>query len=87
MITISKIKEYLESHPRMNYIVYSFRFILPSKDKCRYIISLAEDPNVIEVHHNGNTSTPKILYEISIAPSWKMSGFCFLLRVTLLHMY
>ncbi len=83
MFSFGKIKKWLRRHPRVDFIQYSMRFILPKKEECKK--HLDYEKNYLNVHfeHLGDLNKGKVFYIIDIPKCWHKSGYCHLLRMTI----
>ena len=84
---VHSVRVYLDKHPRIDLLQYVFRKKLGSSEKAKAFLSLEKDPLTIQFHHYGEENKGKTLYVISIDEGWKKSGYCHLLRMTLLHAF
>lgn len=86
MSIIKLIIDFLNKHPRINLLQFIFRKIMPSAERCREIVNREKDPYYVHFVYNGSKNKGIPIYVIRIDKSWEHSGFCHLLRMTLLHL-
>ncbi len=86
-MNIATVKQYLRNHPRADLIQYIIRKKLPFAEACREMVSLEKDPLVVKFKHYGNLHKGIIIYHIYFgARGEEKTGYCALLKHTLLHM-
>jgi len=86
MFSINEIKKIVKKHPKVHLLIYIFRNVLHDKSKCIEILNSQTNPYVVNFHHFGELNTDKIFYIVDISEYWKKSGYCHLLRMTLLKL-
>ena len=86
MISISDISKFLRKHPRLDLFLYIIRYKLKSSQLSKDMLEAEKNPMVVHYRHNGNLNSDLILYVIRTDERNIKGGFCWHLRLTLLHM-
>ncbi len=85
-MNIERIKKWLDNHPRVNFIQYSIRTILPFREKCTRILNDEKNPLTVRFASYGDENPDKLIYQVNLGRDFSSVGFCSLLRFTLLFL-
>lgn len=85
-INFSTVRQCLYNHPRLNLMQYIIRKKLPSGDACRKMMEMEKNPLVVQYEHFGELNRGRTIYYIYYGLDRKKSGYCALLKTTLLDL-
>lgn len=86
MFNIDDLKKIIKRSPRASLCLYILKNKIKDPQACAELLDLEKSPLSVKYEHRGDFFVGKTVYIITISECWKTGGYCYLLRMTLLHM-